>query len=205
MADTRELMAELTSVTKKAAKDRFKAYLESRMEENAKGVAFMMEMFDAAYDLIENSIEDGGMPSKGYIIKYFADKSLSFGELSSDNRVACAKSAITMIRDAKDYLPFLEMGLGIFAYTAVLIYDGLDTFENCDLAYLDYKAAQQTEALKQTLEARAKHHAQGIWEARNGQTIDEQLAMILDNQCRMPSSQPNSDAEAQTSLPATMP
>jgi hypothetical protein len=192
----------IADMGRKAAKEKFKAYLEDKLGEDSKALRFMVEMFDASLSLIIASARNkGGMPGKGEIIKYFADKSLSFGELSSANRVACVKSAIGFVSDANSYKGAAK-GVGIGAYVAVMIYDGLDTFENCDLAYLDYKGEQQVEELRRRLAAdRPRKHAQGVWELKAGKSIDEQMSAILENQCRMP---PSSAPTLGTGSPTTL-
>jgi hypothetical protein len=184
------MAGELTDAMKKAAKEKLKQYLEKEMGENSKGINFMLEMFDAAIDLVRDSAKNKGMPTKGDLVRYFANKASGFGVLSTQNKVACVSSIISFTSDASKYEMTGAGPVGLATYLAFLVYDGLDTFENCDLAYLDYKIDQDIAKLEETLKhKRAMKHANAILEIQANRSLDASLNGIMEVQCR---SIPNS-------------
>jgi hypothetical protein len=179
----------LTDASKKAAKERLKQYLEKRLGEDSKAINFMLEMFDISIDLLRDSAKKGGMPSKGDIIRYFANKGAAFGLLSGENKVACVSSLIGLGTDVSKYEMLKGGAVGIAGYLAFLTYDGLDSFENCDLAYLDYKAEEQVKAFEEKLrKQRMTTHARAVWGLQNSVPLAPAFTWAAENQCKSAAS-----------------
>jgi hypothetical protein len=184
-----DAVAALTDASKKAAKEKFKQYLENRLGEKSKAINFMLEMFDVSIDLIRDSAKKGGIPSKGDIIRYFANKGAAFGILSGESKVACVSSLIGFSADVSKYEALAGGAIGVAAYLSFVAYDGLDSFENCDLAYKDYKADEQVKAFERKLrQQRTLKHARAVWEVQNRVPLAPAFAWAVENQCKSPDS-----------------
>ncbi|HWA63928.1 MAG TPA: hypothetical protein VG939_21325 [Caulobacteraceae bacterium] len=170
---------ELGDATRKAAKDRLKQYFEHKMKD-PEGVKFMLDMIDASWELVEKAIEEHGVPSKTAIAMYFASKGNAFIGLSSEQKFQCVNSIVELGVTAVDNPGKVAGPVGWVAYAAFVLYDGLTAYEECDLAYLEYKSDREVEAFRKRLEAqRAMRHAQAGMEGRGNQIDPAVIDQIM--------------------------
>lgn len=146
-------MGALTDATRLAAKERLKAYLETHMKD-PEGVKFMIEMFDASYDLISDSIEHGGLPEKGDVIRYFVKKSnVGVSTLTTNQMAQCVSTVVSLGVTLSKFPQAAGKGaVGMALFIPFALYDGLTMFEECDLAYLEVKGDAKVRAFKRALE-----------------------------------------------------
>lgn len=134
------------------------------------------------------SIENGGMPTKGDVIRYLGAKANTFATFSESSRVECVSSIVSLGLTAST-APGAGAG-GPVAWTwyvgAVLL-DGLDVGGNCYLAFQDAEIDRKTEAFRKQIEARrAWGHANAVCSVAHQQSLASGLEAILEYQSRMP-------------------
>jgi hypothetical protein len=180
---------ELEQAARRLAKDKFKIWLERNVSD-PKAVAFMLDQFELAYDLIVDSIANGSMPSKGDVIRFLGSKANTFARFSESSRVECVSSIVSLGLTASA-APAAGAG-GPIAWTwyvgAVLL-DGLDVGGNCYLAFQDSELDRKTEEFRRQIEARrAWGHANAVCSVAHQQSLASGLEAILNYQSRRPVS-----------------
>jgi len=172
---------------KKAAKEHFKRWIEPHVKDPA-AVNFMLEQFDAAYDLVLASVENGGVPTKGDVIRYFGGKAVGFASLSQENRVACVASIVQLGLTASTAPAKGVAGPAGWAwYIGAILLDGLDVGGNCYLAYQDAMLERQlAEFEKQITARRMVGHSQAKISIDSGRRLDPALEAMLDWRSRQP-------------------
>lgn len=185
-------MKKLGDAGRRAAKEQFKRYLNRNMSD-PRAIIFMLDQFDLAYDLIIASIEKGGMPTKGDVIRYLGGKANSFAGFSNDNRVACVSSVVSLGLTASSPPAAVVAGplVAWTWYIGAVLLDMLDVGGNCYLLYLDTEIERKTEEFRKQINARrAWGHAQAVCSVQNGQELAIGLEAILNYQQSQPPAMP---------------
>lgn len=186
----------LADASRRLAKDKFKQWLEGQTS-NAAVVVFVLDQFELAYDLIVQSIERGGVPTKADVVRYFGSKAVSLSGLSADNRVACVASIVTFGLTSSTAPAAGAGGPAAWAwYIGALMLDGLDIGGNCYLAYQDVSLEGRLADFERQIAARRmKGHAAARVGIDGNASIGSALDAMLNwqqrnrNSCELPPAQ----------------
>ncbi len=148
-------------VGKKLAVEEFKKLLRPYLKDEA-AVNFLADILESMYDLIEASIEAGGVPSKLEVMKVMGTRVKAVGSMfGGEQRLACVSSVVDLGLDLKKYHKLGHAGaLGVAALAAFMVYDALTVYEECSLAYMDYQMEQRIRAFEAHLEAARRQRHQ---------------------------------------------
>lgn len=139
---------------RKLVTDSVKRWAEANIK-SPEGVTFAVEIMDGAYDLVLESVRNGGTLSKGDVVAFMAKRGGTFSGLSGESALQCATALMDLGFTAATYSETVAVpAVGWIVYASLVGVDLMTAGGECYLAYQDRAIESQAKEYQQQFQSR---------------------------------------------------